>query len=196
MIQRILISNHTMKVSHAVYLFVFITVILSCVEAQFKNDFIDLHSLHSRSTNDCDDILLDLQVCTKPLEEKISATNFSDPQDFARLLSFFYSVQCGDCNNEYIRYAECVGDVQFLEQSPSFRTQNNNGEYCIVLYYDEVASGRLGPDPCEDCDGYSCEYVETLTGFWGCCVASNPFDMAIPTNCSVEPCSNRSELYW
>ena len=82
----------------AVYLFILFTVLLSCVEAQFKKDVMRSLLSPRQSTSDCDDILPGM--CTKPIQEKLNATNINDIQDIARTLSD----SCEDCETycEYI----------------------------------------------------------------------------------------------
>ena len=176
----------------AVYLFVLFTVILSCVEAQFKKDVMRSLLSPRQSTSDCDDILP--EMCTEPIEEKSNATNTSDIQDNARFLSFSFSIVCGDCKDEYIRYFECEGDDEIIEEIRGvYCAVNDDGEYCAVVYLDELASEF---ESCEDCKTY-CDIVEYLSNSLGCCAASLArYDLFIDVrDCNTdlgEPCSGSS----
>ena len=181
----------------AVYVFILFTVLLSCVEAQFKKNI--MHSLLSQkqSTSDCRDILP--EMCIKPIQEKINATNTDDIQDISRTLNFTYSIICGaDCNDEYIRFYECDGDDEMIEETRgAFCAVNDDDEFCAVVLFDGVASGRISSDSCEDCET-DCDFVEYLSSFLGCCAASFArFDFFIDArDCNTvdlgEPCSGSS----
>ena len=179
----------------AVYLFISFTVILSCVEAQFKKDVMRSLLSPRQSTSDCDDTLP--EMCTKPIEEKFNATNTSNFEDLALVYSFAFSIICGDCNDEYIRYYECEGDDETIEEiRGGVCAVNDDGEYCGVLFFDEVASGVFSPESCEDCKTY-CEFYEYSSNLFGCCAASLArFDLFIDErDCDTdlgEPCSGSS----
>ena len=181
----------------AVYLFVLFTVILSCVEAQFKKDVMRSLLSPRQSTSDCDDILP--EMCTKPIEEKLNATNTSDSADTARFLSFSYSILCGDCNDEYISFFECQGNTTFIEEiRGAYCAVNDDGEYCAVVFFDDLASGLFSLESCEDCETY-CDFVEYLSNSLGCCAASFArYDMFIDVrDCNTdlgEPCSGSSQF--
>ena len=183
-----------MKVS--VYLFILFTVILSCVEAQFKKDVMRSLLSPRQSTSDCDDILP--EMCTKPIEEKFNATNTSNIQDEARASSFSLSIICGVCNDEYIRFYECEGDDEVIETiRGAFCAVNDDGEYCGVVYFDEVASGQFRFESCNDCET-SCDFVEYQSNSLGCCAASLArYDLFDVGDCNTdlgEPCSGSSQF--
>ena len=70
--------------------------------------------LQRQSTSNCNGIFL--EMCSQPLEEKFHETNTSDIQGAAQFLSFFYSLACGDCNDEFIEYYKCDGDDEMIEE--------------------------------------------------------------------------------
>ena len=181
----------------AVYLFISFTVILSCVEAQFKKDVMRSLVFPRQSTSDCDDILP--EMCTKPLVEKLTATNTSDMDDIFRFTSFYFSIVCGDCNDEYIRYFECQGNTTFIEEiRGALCAVNDDGEYCAVVLYDDLASGLFSPEFCEDCET-RCDFIEYSSSLLGCCAASFAcYDMFIHVgDCNTdlgEPCSGSSQF--
>ena len=108
----------------AVYLFILFTALLSCVEAQFKKNVIRSLLSPRQSTSDCIDIVP--ERCTKDIENATS--------------SFFFSIICGDCNDEYIRFYECEGNTTFVEQIiGAYCAVNDDGEYCGVVYLNELA---------------------------------------------------------
>ena len=182
----------------AVYLFILFTVILSCVEAQFKKDVMRTLLSPRQSTSDCDDTLL--EMCTKPIEEKFNATNISSIEDYAHFFSFFYSILCGDCNDEYISLLECEGNKTTLieEIRGGYCAVNDDGEYCGVLFFDEVASGLFRLESCNDCETY-CDFVEYQSNSLGCCAASLArYDLFINgSDCNTDlgkPCSGSSQF--
>ena len=178
-----------------VYLFILFTVFLSCVEAQFQMDVMRSLLSPRQSTSDCDDILP--EMCTKPIEEKFNATNTSNIQDEALAFSFAFSIICGVCNDEYIRFYECEGDDEAIETiRGAYCAVNDDGEYCGVVYLDDFASGVFSPESCEDCETY-CEFYEFSSSLFGCCAASLArFNLFIDErDCDTdlgEPCSGSS----
>ena len=181
----------------AVYLFILFTVILSCVEAQFKKDVMRSLLSPKQSTSDCDDMVP--EMCTKDIVEKLNATNTSNFEDLARVYSFAFSIICGDCNDEYIRYYECEGDDEEIEEiRGGVCAVNDDGEYCGVLFFDEVASGQFRFESCNDCETY-CDFVEYQSNSLGCCAASLArYDLFIHVDdCNTdlgEPCSGSSQF--
>ena len=175
------------------------TVILSCVEAQFKKDVMRSLLSPRQSTSDCDDTLP--EMCTKPIEEKFNATNISSIEDYGRVYSFAYSIICGDCNDEYISLFECEGNNTTLieEIRGAYCAVNDDGEYCGVVFFDELASGLFSPESCEGCETY-CDFVEYLSNSLGCCAASfGRYDLFLnASECNNtdlgEPCSGSSQF--
>ena len=149
-----------------------------------------------QSTSDCDDILP--EMCTKPIEEKFNATNTSNIQDEALAFSFAFSIICGVCNDEYIRFYECEGDDEAIETiRGAFCAVNDDGEYCGVVYFDEVASGQFRFESCNDCET-SCDFVEYQSNSLGCYAASLArYDLFDVGDCNTdlgEPCSGSSQF--
>ena len=168
----------------AVYLFISFTVILSCVEAHFKKDVMRSLLSPRQSTSDCGDIVP--EMCPK------------DIVDDTNIFGLNFTTLCGDCNDEYIRFFECLNLTTAVEVTRgAFCAVNDDGEYCGVRVGDDMASGLLDPESCENCVD-ECDYYEYASRLEGCCAASFArYDLLDVGDCDTdlgEPCSGSSQF--
>ena len=105
---------------------------------------------------------------------------------------------CGDCYDEYIRFFECEGNTTFIEEiRGAFCAVNDDGEYCAVVFFNDLASGLLSLESCSSCVN-ECDFVEYSYSLLGRCAASFArYDLFIDVgDCNTvdlgEPCSGSS----
>ena len=145
-----------------------------CVFAKstFREDIV-------RQQNPSDCVNSDAQECANEVAE-IDMTQFdlTTPQGNRDYQEALLAVTCrADCFSASIQQQVCLGgDEEEVTAAAQLTCAKNNGELCLLLYYDGVISGDIPQvSSCsiigEDCTSDCQNELTSTSSFFGCCTA-------------------------